>query len=259
MSVSADYQKVLDEVGYVLLPDFFSGPFLDDLRSAVNSQFEREGAEAGHEFKQEPGCRRLANLVNKGPIFRDLIVFEPLRPYLEAVLGKRFKLSSLNARCVLANCSEAQPLHADMAAIPDERGYWVCNTIWMLDDFTADNGAPRAVPGSHRFGKLPTSALTDLKAPHPDEEIITGTAGSVIVMNAHVWHGGMPNHTAQTRTAVHGFYTRWDRPQQQYQKAMLDEPLQSTLSPRLRQVLALDDPLNDELSSGDVVRSGFMK
>lgn len=259
MTIFNEQRKILEEVGYVLLPDLFAGAFLEDLRTAVNAQFDLEGEQAGNEFKQEPGCRRLANLVDKGPIFRDLIVFEPLRPFLEAVLGDRFKLSSLNARCVLPNCSEAQPLHADMGAVPDEKGNWVCNTIWMLDDFTRENGAPRAVPGSHRLGKLPVSAMNDLKGPHPDEEVITGKAGSVIVMNAHVWHGGMPNRTDRSRTAVHGFYTRWDRPQQQYQKQLLDEGLQAGLSSELRQILALDDPLNDELSSGDVVRSGFMK
>jgi hypothetical protein len=35
--------------------------------------------------------------------------------------------------------------------------------------------------------------------------------------------------------------------------------VQAQLSPELRDLLALDDPLNDELSSQDVVRSGFMK
>ena len=41
----------------------------------------------------------------------------------------------------------AQPWHADSGAIADERGYWVCNSVWMLDDFTPENGATRMLPG----------------------------------------------------------------------------------------------------------------
>jgi hypothetical protein len=40
---------------------------------------------------------------------------------------------------------------------------------------------------------------------------------------------------------------------------MLSTDIQDRLSPQLRDILALDDPLNDELSSQDVVRSGFLK
>jgi hypothetical protein len=34
---------------------------------------------------------------------------------------------------------------------------------------------------------------------------------------------------------------------------------QAALSPELRQLLALDDPLNDELSSAETGASGFLK
>src|SRR5581483_177995 len=129
------------------------------------------------------------------------------------------------------------------------RGAWVCNTVWILDDFTAHNGALRLVPGSHRSGRLPQNALADPLADHPQQTVITGAAGSVIVMNAHLWHGGMPNRTAHPRTAVHAFYCRRDKPQQQYQKLLLDAELQQSLPSQLRELLALDDPLNDDLSS----------
>ena len=79
--------------------------------------------------------------------------------------------------------------------IPDEKGYWVCNTVWMLDDFTPENGATRMVPGSHRWGRRPQDVLDDPMAPHPDEVLLTGKAGSVAVMNAHMWHGGTANRT----------------------------------------------------------------
>jgi ectoine hydroxylase-related dioxygenase (phytanoyl-CoA dioxygenase family) len=100
--------------------------------------------------------------------------------------------------------------------------------------------------------------LKDPLADHPRQSVVTGAAGSVIVMNAHLWHGGMANRTSCPRTAVHAFYCRRDKPQQQYQKQLLDADLQAALAPEMRELLALDDALNDELSSQNIVRSGFL-
>ena len=58
---------------------------------------------------------------------------------------------------------------------------------------------------------------------------------------------------------MHAFYCRSDKPQQQYQKLMLRPEVQASLPPDVRRILALDDPLNDELASKAVVRSGFLK
>ena len=252
-------RRQLDDLGYVLLPGVMDAGLLGRLRERVEQLFVIEGEAAGREFKIEPGARRLANLVNKGPVFREIIVHPAVLPLVEHVLGGSVKLSSLNARSANPHGDAPQPLHCDMSALPDERGAWVCNTVWMLDDFTEQNGALRVVPGSHRGDRLPRDVLADPLADHPRQCVITGAAGSVIVMNAHLWHGGLANRTAHPRTAVHAFYCRRDKPQQQYQKQLLDAELQAALPSELRALLALDDPLNDEISSQYAVRSGFLK
>ncbi len=252
-------RRQLDVAGYVRLEGFIPPPLLARLREQIEAVFAAEGTDAGAEFKQESDCRRLANLVDKGTVFRESIAHPLLLPWIEQVLGPRFKLSSLNVRSVNARCPTTQPLHCDMAAIADDRGYWVCNTVWMIDDFTPENGPLRVVPGSHRWGRLPQAALADPTLKHPDEVIITGKAGDVVVMNAHVWHGGMPNNTDRPRTAMHAFYCRSDKPQQQHQKRLLRPQTLDRLTLVQRLILAIDDPLNDELSSGAIVRSGFMK
>ncbi len=89
--------------------------------------------------------------------------------------------------------------------------------------------------------------------------IVTGKAGTVVIMNAHMWHGGTANRTARCRRALHAFYTRDDKPQQQYQKALLRPETIAALTPLQRRVLAIDDPENDRLSSATTRMSGFLK
>ena len=248
----------LDRDGYVLLEDAMGSDLLRGLRAAIHALFDVEGDRAGAEFKTEAHAHRLANLVNKGEVFRRAIVLPRMLDGVRHVLGPDAKLSSLNARSADPHSDDGQPLHVDMAALPDERGDWVCNTVWLLDDFTTENGATRMVPGSHRWGQRPQDALADPKAPHPQEVLLTGPAGSIAVMNAHLWHGGTANRSSAPRLAMHAFYCRRDKPQQQYQKGLLDAEVQAGLTPELRALLALDDPLNDEISANVPVRS-FMK
>src|SRR5262249_44165887 len=97
--LSAEDRRQLDELGFVVLPDFFLD-LLGPLRTRIEEIFAEEGDRAGSEFKQEAGSRRLANLVDKGAIFHDVILHPRLLPYVCHVLGSSFKLSSLNVRSV---------------------------------------------------------------------------------------------------------------------------------------------------------------
>lgn len=257
--MTAAEERQLDEQGFVVLEGLLPGAFLETLRSRTEDLFQKEGENAGSEFRQEPHARRLANLVDKGEVFQQVVAYPEVLERVAWVLRPRFKLSSLNARSTDPNSPEAQPLHCDAGSIPDEKGYCVCNTIWLLDDFTSQNGATRIVPGSHKWGKLPQQVLSDPAAPHPKEVLVTAPAGSVVVMNTHAWHGGTANRTSRPRRALHSFYCRYDQPQQQYQKLLLRPETQAHISGELRALLALDDPLNDELCARSTGMSGFMK
>lgn len=255
----AERCQQLDEIGHVLLPGVMDAALLSRLRQRVEELFGQEGDAAGSEFKIEQGARRLANLVNKGDVFYDVILHSTVLALVEHVLQGSVKLSSLNARSANPHGDAPQPLHCDMSALPDEQGPWVCNTVWMLDDFTIDNGALRVVPGSHRWGRLPQDVLADPRAEHAEQSVVTGAAGSVIVLNAHLWHGGLANRSSRPRTAVHAFYCRRDKPQQLHQRQWISAEAQAALTPRLRELLALDDASNGADWAQRHARSGFLR
>ncbi len=247
----------LDTRGYVVLDRYLTPELLNQVRDRVEELHTQEGENAGASSAK----RHVAGWPTWWT--RDQCLKNWLRSRNfgtgRPCLAQRFQAQQLNARSTDPFCHDAQPLHCDAGALPDERGYTVCNTIWLLDDFTRQNGATRVIPGSQHWKQLPQAALPDPAAPHPEEELVLGPAGSVVVMNTHAWHGGTANLTSCHRRALHIFYCRNDKPQQQYQKKLLRPETLSHLTPELRRILALDDPLNDQLSSVASGASGFLK
>jgi ectoine hydroxylase-related dioxygenase (phytanoyl-CoA dioxygenase family) len=99
-----------------------------------------------------------------------------------------------------------------------------------LDDFTEYNGATRVIPGTHRSGKIPSETLKDVKAPHPDQVLTIAPAGTVVVFNSHLWHGGTLNRTQNTRCALHSYFCRRYQPQQTNQSRYLSPKTISRLT-----------------------------
>ena len=186
----------LDRDGYAPLPGVLDGAQLEAIRARLAELMAAEGDQAGIEVHQEAGTDRLADLVNKGEMFRPCFTDSRLLACMAHVLGD-FKLSSLNFRAALPGQGH-QNLHTDWGGPVEPGDYQVCNAIWLLDDFTPSNGATRVVPGSHRAGTVPRLALSDPAARHPDEVLVTAPAGTVVVFNSHLWHGGTQNRSDRT-------------------------------------------------------------
>src|SRR6185437_3238190 len=170
--MTAAEREQLDTAGYVVVEKFLDTPMLEETRNKVEELYQREGENAGAEFRKEPEARRLANLVDKGDIFERLVAMPRILELVRHVLGPKFKLSSFNARSANPHSKDAQPLHVDAGALPDAGGFWVCNTIWLLDDFTPRNGATRVIPGSQNWGKPPQDVMGDPAQPHPEEVLL---------------------------------------------------------------------------------------
>ena len=84
------------------------------------------------------------------------------------------------------------------------------------------------MPGSHALRERPSDVLADAFAAHPDEVLVEGVAGDVVVYNAHLWHAETPNESSERRTAVYALYTRRDMPQQQHQRTLLADTVYDT-------------------------------
>src|ERR1700722_9995628 len=198
-------QERLDRDGYAPLPGMLTDEQLARARTRVAELAAAAGEAAGREVHQETGTDRLANLVNKDPLFEVCFTDPRLLACLAHVLGD-FKLSSLNSRAALPG-QGLQALHTEGGPV-GLGPYQVCNSIWLLDDFTSGNGATRVVPGSHRLTVSARDVMPDTSAPHPDEVKLVAPAGTVVVFNSHLWHGGTLNRTGSQRRAAHSYFTR---------------------------------------------------
>jgi hypothetical protein len=238
-TLSTEEKHQLDTDGYLPLPNILSSEQIQIARRRLDLLSELEGADAGKEVHQEAGTARLSNLVDKGEIFRICFTHPKVLAGIAHVLQGDLKLSSLNSRAALPG-QGLQALHADWGKAVQPGEYQVCNSIWLVDDFTADNGATRAVPGTHRFGKMPSDEMKDTKADHPNQKIFVASAGTVVIFNSHTWHGGTLNRTNQPRRAMHSYFSRRNQPQQLNQRQYLSPATIASFSPAIRCILDVE-------------------
>ena len=234
----------LDKNGYVALGQLLTDDEVNAVNGRIDELLRSEGDNAGSELfeskyirhPKEEGADRLADLVNKGTIFDIFYTYDRVLSGIAAVLGYQFKLSSLNYRAAKPGQGH-QKLHIDYKNAVAGEGYKVCNSIWLLDDFTENNGATRIVPGTHKLDRLPDDEMDDPNLPHPNEILIKAPAGSVFIFNSHVWHGGTTNQTTKYRRSIHSYFCAIDQPQQLNQKNYITEETRNRIDQRAKQIL----------------------
>lgn len=200
----------LDEFGLTRIAGAISPADLGEARARLLQQAAGEDA-AGVGFHDSGDAevgflngpnQRVWNLINKGEIFRRLVMNETARTLISHMLGETVLLSSLTGN--IANPGGlAQGLHRDDGFAPHSIDFpIVANTLFMLDDFTDENGATRVAPGSHRDGSYTS------KAPPVETVPAVGPAGTVMVFDGRLWHGTGANRSSSGRTALLAYYCR---------------------------------------------------
>jgi ectoine hydroxylase-related dioxygenase (phytanoyl-CoA dioxygenase family) len=211
-----NYLKELKENGFVLIPDLISDSDCDHYKALLEADYEKyskhyaeaNNAESG-ELSDKSGEKVVFNLHNKHLFWFKLFEHPNILPLLDHMLKtgsyrdeEPYYLNNISARCPLKSYP-GQQLHID-SNLPGVNYCNIVNVLWLIDDFTLENGATKVVPGSHKWTEF---APDDVG--HKDEISITGSKGSAIVFNANLWHGGAENTTDHTRWAVALGYARW--------------------------------------------------
>ena len=202
----------LDEFGIARVADALDTAELDALKARLVEQAARE-RDAGVAFIDGGGFnQRVWNLPSKGAAFRDLLRKPLVRTLARHILDGDYALSSHTAN-IAGPGGAPMALHSDQGYTPRSVDVALAmNVMWMLVDFTQDNGATRLVPGSH---------LVQAEPPH-DREVATiagvGAAGTALVFDGRIWHGTGANITAdEYRYGVLTYFCRpWMRPQENY-------------------------------------------
>ncbi|HYB12352.1 MAG TPA: phytanoyl-CoA dioxygenase family protein, partial [Myxococcota bacterium] len=177
--------------------------------------------------------RRTGGLIARSSIARELVQHPLVLGAVKATLkgATNFQLH-LTQVIAIGPDEPAQPIHRDQWAFdlfPFPKGYEVqCNTLWAMSDFTAQNGATRVIPGSHRFDDR-------LALPEGDTEPAEMEAGSVLFYTGALYHGGGANRSSAVRYGLNITYTRaWLRQEENQYLAVPQAIAQELPLPLLR-------------------------
>lgn len=219
------------EQGYTILERVIEPDLLDALAASLQTLEQLlDVRPAGNIFE---GTRtvRIYNLLARGEVWTRVPVHPAVLPIVEGVLDAGCLVSSLSS-IAIGPSETPQPLHADDHLIPLPRPHvpLVCNTMWALTDFTAENGATRLVPGSHVWPAVPLLGQRHESIP------AVMPRGSVLVWNGSLWHGGGANTTAGRRVGVAMNYCAGWMRQQENQQLGIPLPVARSFSPRLRKL-----------------------
>lgn len=150
--------------------------------------------------------RDVTGVAGKSRVFATEILLHPVyRAVCDAVLLPSCASYQLNIAHVLDRGpgSEQQLIHRDELVwvhLPEPHPEVQVASVIALVDFTADNGATRVAPGSHRWPRDRMATADDLVAAEMK-------AGSAIIYLGSTFHGGGANITTdQRRRGMHVSY-----------------------------------------------------
>ncbi|WP_135076046.1 phytanoyl-CoA dioxygenase family protein [Terasakiella sp. SH-1] len=242
---TASKRKQLDELGYMVIENVLSEEEVAQARDIVLrlAQWEEEQG-CAHFYGNENRLQRIWNLLNKHEMFREVIQ----RPVIHQVMNHIFDRPTLHQKYVMHSWAanivykggEAQMLHVD-SAVPEPLPQWPvrANANFLLNDFTAENGASLVIPATHNRPDKPSPA--DEKS--PDLIKVIAPKGAMVVWHGSLWHQSGQNNTHEPRIALLAGFTASHLKEmcleEDYTK-VVDQDIQDSASPLLKRLIGVD-------------------
>ncbi len=192
----------LDQDGVAVVDCLAAAQRMDEVAQELRSWME--ATPYGPDEFSGRRTRRTGGLIARSPKCIDLVMHPLVLSTVGKVLARATSFQLQLTQVIAIGPGEAaQIVHRDQWAFdffPFPKGYEVeCNTIWAMTDFTAENGATRVIPGSHRYDDR-------LRFEEKDTEPAEMTRGSVLFYTGSLYHGGGANRSSAERRGINITY-----------------------------------------------------
>ena len=184
--------------------EFFDDPQLAERTNPhlADVRYIQMGARAD---SQEPLPFILRNTIELDPIFRDMLLREPILSLAEAIVGENCKFCGQNVLRNLPGLSidswhvdgsvhfpvtEEMPRHDPRLRMPV---MWFTVQMALSDIDTIAEGPTQYVRGSHYSGRHPNSQENPEFEGNKPVSILC-KAGDIYLQDPQCWHRGAPNH-----------------------------------------------------------------
>lgn len=231
--------------GFTVVDDALPASDVEACRAQLDELFR---ADAGVAARLAIGasCLQVENLPNKGRPFERFFTSPAVMPVVAGVLGDDFIAHDVWAFGVPPG-APADELHTD-EPLPSPDHPIMVVTIYALGEFSAEIGATRVVPGSHR-ATVPPPGLVD----HPSAVAVPVESGSCIVLRGSVWHSTGANRTDRMRMSVAAKFSRpWLKPYTDFTRSLAWEVVDRATPEALRLYGFASRPQFTELFEWDV-------
>lgn len=226
-----EHVERLGRDGYTIVRDAFDADLAKALDADID-RLERElGIRMGGNGFEGRATTRVYNLLALGELYAQIPVHPVVLPLMHHLLGPGCLVSSLSSITIHPG-ETAQPIHADdqVIGIAKPHRAVTANSMWAVTDFTEANGATRIIPGSHLADHSPTYGQ------HYDSICAEMPAGSILVWDGGLWHGGGANSTDRKRRGIAMNYCAGFIRQQENQQLGIPLDTVRRFSPELQEL-----------------------
>ena len=239
-NLDAIAEQLTEGLGYQILPSLIPRSQAERLRQGILAL--RASDRAQGRLHTDDQRERITCLLGRQGHIEELLLNPIVLGVAERLLGAEYILSALPSAHLLSPGATPMAAHVDWP-------YWgmrppfpttpvlTLQVIWMLEDFTLENGATRVVPGSQKQARWPDNSF----ARHAVSAV--GEAGSAIIAHGLIWHDTGPNQSATDRLSLLLNYGPfWIRPMSPLTGpgGEVADEYTAKASPKIRGLLGLD-------------------